>query len=731
MAELTSQLTGRRESPRRPPRGVPTTLLRIVLVGAMCEVLAIVAGRAFDDIVWPLLATPPVVTAAGMLCFRRRPTERAVVLVVGIVAGTLLAGILTGAGPAELVTGPFTGVKRLLTGEWPSPLDPRIVVAVAFMLALVTAAAVELAGRPQLHLAPLVAVIAGFTGAMAISAPVHPTLATSVALGVMALVLMTLRPGDDARSRARTLGADRPLLLVVAAIAVSAALITGAIAWSDRADPRANKAAEATATLLDPVEETVALRNADPAIDLFEVTDRSTLIGPSLPARWRLQALDVYDGQRWTPGITVRPIGTTLGLNGATRPDLAPPIQFDVELLSDDIDLVPLPGEPLSVDTGSSMGVETDVDRTVVRLTEPPQRGLMISASADVAPGPAAARLGTVATRQIDEIAAGFTKAATEMAGDGTVLEKLHTIETKMRDWQKDSRAPGSGQQLTLIQRFVETTKRGTEEQFVTAFVLLARSLGVDARVATGFVVPPDELDAPLKLWSDHARVWPEVKLVGQGWLAFDPTPAQETSDEESPPPPPAAQSPAAVQPPIAPPPDRAGEEPTVTPAEQPATDNWETVRTWLERGSVVAGLAVLPILMAVGGILGMKWSRRRRRLRAADPARRITGAWANTTDSLVDAGLTIAPAWTNDRIAEAGTVVAPTAPHEMRRLATTATAITFGEDSNDGLRVDDAVATARTVDLAIRADRSRWQRIRWRLSLRSLRRTTRSPVVA
>ena len=55
--------------------------------------------------------------------------------------------------------------------------------------------------------------------------------------------------------------------------------------------------------------------------------------------------------------------------------------------------------------------------------------------------------------------------------------------------------ASGSGQQLALIQRFVETTNRGTEEQFVTAFVLLARSLGVDARVATGFVVPPDELE--------------------------------------------------------------------------------------------------------------------------------------------------------------------------------------------------------------------------------------------
>ena len=106
------------------------------------------------------------------------------------------------------------------------------------------------------------------------------------------------------------------------------------------------------------------MRDADPAIDLFRITDRSTLIGPSLPARWRLQALDVYDGQRWTPGLTVRPIGTTLGLNTTPRPDLRAPIQFDVELLTDDIDLVPLPGQPLSVDTGLAKGVETDLDRT-------------------------------------------------------------------------------------------------------------------------------------------------------------------------------------------------------------------------------------------------------------------------------------------------------------------------------------------------------------------------------
>ena len=728
-----AELKRRRDQRRRSTPRLPTTVLRIVLVGAMCVVLGIIAGRAFDQIVWELLVVPLVVTAVGLFTYKRRAIERLGLSVAAIVGGTVLAGVLTGAGPTELLTGPFTGVKRLLTAEWPSPLDPRIIVAVAFMLAVVTAIAVELAGRPKFHLAPLVAIIAGFTGAMAISAPVHPTLATSIALGVLALVLMMLRPGDEARGRVRTLGADRPLLLVLAAIGISAVLVTGAIAWSDRADPRETKPAESTATLLDPVEETVALRDAEPPVDLFRITDRSTLIGPALPARWRLQALDVYDGQRWTPGLTVRPIGSTLGLNAAPSPDVAPPIQFDVELLSDDIDLVPLPGQPLTVDTGSSSGVETDLDRTVVRLNQPPRAGMTIRASADVGPGPAASRLGTVATRLVDEISRGFTQTAKEMGGNtGTVLERLRAIESTMHDdWKLDSNAPGSGQQLKLIHYFVDDTKRGTREQFVTAFVLLARSIGVDARVATGFVVPPDELRAPLDIRSTSAAVWPEVKLVGQGWLAFDPVPAEETSDSESTPPPPAAQSPAAVQPPIPPPTDRASETPAVTPAEQPGTGEWETVRTWVVRAGVIAGLAVLPILVGVGGILGMKWSRRRRRLRANDPGRRITGAWANTTDSLVDAGLTIGPSWTNDRIADEATVVAPSAPHEMRRLASTATAITFGDERDDVHRADDAIATSRTVDLAIRADRTRWERLKWRLSLRSLRKSTRSPVVA
>jgi len=136
-----------------------------------------------------------------------------------------------------------------------------------------------------------------------------------------------------------------------------------------------------------------------------------------------------------------------------------------------------------------------------------------------------------------------------------------------------------------------------------------------------------------------------------------------------------------------------------------------------------------VPVVLAISAIVGVKLTRRRRRRLDPDPASRIRGVWANATDSLVDAGLTIAPSWTDDTIASSATSMAPSVPHEMRRLAAMSTQMTFGSTGRAAALADDAVTTSRAVDRAILAERTRWQRLRWWLSLRSLRRSTRSPV--
>ena len=714
---------------RRRTRASSMLTTRIVLVGVLGIGLSRLGARAFDESVPELLAVPVLITVVALVARRWRILVRALTAGGAVAASTVLVGLIGGASWSTLFRDLADGPRRLVTTEWPSPLDAGVAMTVALALAVVVAVAADLAGRPRFHTAPLAAIGLGFAGALAVAAPVRPSTSLLAGMAIVAVLLLLARPGDDPRARVRHLTGERSLAVTLIAVVVAGLVVATVVAWADRADPRREVAADQTLSLLFPVQQMIALREVEPPIDLYRITDRSSLAGPSLPTRWRLAALGEFDGQRWLPDLTLRPIGGRLSADAAPTSG-SPPVTYELEILTDDISVVPLPGAPIELDA-DDVRIQTDADRTVVLLEEAPEPGTTAVVTAEVAPSASDAESAAVGRRPVDEISKGFVEEANAIAGSGTLVERLEQIEATMQDeWLLDSDAPGGGLQLALMNTFVQDTQRGTREQFVTAFIFFARSLGIDARIATGFIVPPDRLGSPLTLTSADAAVWPEVRIEGLGWVPYEPVPAEETTDEDEPPPPPSEQSPAAAQPPI-PPPTEQGDE-TPPEVDEPISEIIQSgFRTWVIRVGVVAGVTLLPVLLLCGTILLLKWRRRRRRLQAADPAARIVGAWANTTDSLVDAGLTIAPAWTDDRIAEHAVGVAPTIPHEMRRLAAAATAMTFGNRAAGALLVDDAVATAHSVDDAIRADRTRWERVRWRLSLRSLRRATRSPVQA
>ncbi len=524
---------------------------RIALVVAAAFVVALIAGGIFDRILGALLLVPAFVGLVAIAVAGRSRLLRVVTLWGSVAIAVSTAVWLSDGSLADATVGVWSGPRRLITTEWPSPVDPQVIATVALFLGVMTAFAIELAVRPRWHLAPLIPLLVVFSAVLALGAPLRPRWWWVALLGLLAALLALARHGTTDWRIGRFAASDRTLIGTAIAVIVVVIAASGTLAWADRADPRRTEDAEASATLLDPIEAMVALRQAEPELELYRVDDRSTLIGPSLPVRWRLAALDTYDGQRWVPRVTLRPIGGRLGLASPAAPDAVPPVRYDLTLLTDDLDVLPFPGRPLEVDAA----VETDLDRVVVRLREAPVPGTVVRAESEVAPTARAATTAAVATRQVDEIAGTFTDRARALAGEGTLFEQLRAIEDEMRtDWALDSSAPGGGQQQALVERFVTDTRRGTREQFVTAFVLLARALGIDARVATGFIIPPDRLESPLTIRSTQATVWPEVRLVGVGWLAFDPVPPNEASNDEEPPPPPEAQSPAAAQPPIAPP---------------------------------------------------------------------------------------------------------------------------------------------------------------------------------
>ena len=74
--------------------------------------------------------------------------------------------------------------------------------------------------------------------------------------------------------------------------------------------------------------------------------------------------------------------------------------------------------------------------------------------------------------------------------------------------------------------------RRGYCEQFASAMAAMARSLGIPARVAVGFLVPR-ELAAPDTYeYSAHdMHSWPELYFTGAGWVRFEPTPPDRAND--------------------------------------------------------------------------------------------------------------------------------------------------------------------------------------------------------
>ena len=144
---------------------------------------------------------------------------------------------------------------------------------------------------------------------------------------------------------------------------------------------------------------------------------------PGSPSYWRMLAADTYDGERWTSSAALRPIGDRLG--PSSPDDVAVRLRYETGT----IDLVPLPGEPVTIDAD----VTTDVARAYVRLDQPPVAGDVVAAT--VRPfETATADTATVRSRPIDPQAAELSSLARNMIGEGdtTKVQQLRALESTL-----------------------------------------------------------------------------------------------------------------------------------------------------------------------------------------------------------------------------------------------------------------------------------------------------------
>jgi transglutaminase-like putative cysteine protease len=76
------------------------------------------------------------------------------------------------------------------------------------------------------------------------------------------------------------------------------------------------------------------------------------------------------------------------------------------------------------------------------------------------------------------------------------------------------------------VDNFILTTRSGHCELFASAMALMVRSIGIPARVVSGYRGGDwDPNDQSYTVRSSMAHLWVEVYFIGQGWVRFDPSP--------------------------------------------------------------------------------------------------------------------------------------------------------------------------------------------------------------
>lgn len=270
----------------------------------------------------------------------------------------------------------------------------------------------------------------------------------------------------------------------------------------------------------------------------------------------------------------------------------------------------------------------------------------------------------------------------------------------------------GSGPQA--IANFVGTgpgSRVGYCQQFAASMAAMARSLGIPARVAVGFLRPSQTGPGTWVYSSHDMHAWPELYFSGFGWVRFEPTPAVQTSSPPSytigvgtgPQPPTTTQAPTASSSPSTSIPRN---KPRPTPATT-APSSGPSV-PWLTLGGSAFGvIAVAGLLLAPATV--RRTRRRRRSYGDAEPA------WTELRDTVVDLGLR----WPSGRSPRSAALALPVPGSDQAALLRIVEAVETARYSPRAGQV--APADLAAVLTSLEASAPRWTRLRARWWPRSL----------
>lgn len=656
------------DGPARVARVGLTAYPQVVLVALVTATTSLAYLRYFSDrsfLVATIIAATGGALIAGIAAARRwRATVTLVLTVAGFVLvatfvvfrSTLQRGIPTVHTATALWSGLLSGWSRMLSIGLPADATGELLLTPTLITWLTAVLATLAALRTRVVLLPLLPPLLALGAGLLLTAarPVGGLALPAVVLAE--LLLLTLVRATETDPVAQTgyrstraawgrFALGVPVVLVVVAAGVAGAWQVPVATGDDRFDPRT--VVPVKLDIGDNITPLAGLKGQlrDPDRELFKVRFDGDLAGID---RVRTAALDHFDGSLWTSQDRFLLSGSSLPENE----HVTNPRRVSMKVTVGDLPAPYLPsvGWPVRV-TAPRFGFSADSG--ILATDAPTLAGLSYDLVAEVGPSEgrdkAAADLSTHPERYTDlppGLPPEIRAKGAELAGK--VAEphgKLLAIQDYLQNlpYSLEARPGHSYDALRRLFSPNSSDRIGYAEQFAAAFAVLARSQGFPARVAVGYLLSKPEGDT-YTITSGAAHAWAEVNLAGFGWVSFEPTDPQrragtvekpkeqETGQEK----------------------DQLDEQ---IKASDPVEDsnlpkllaNEPTLLDWALW--VLIGLGVLIALTPVS--VATEKLRRRRRRRSGSRANRIVGAWQETTDRLVEHGVTVSAALTAHEVAD------------------------------------------------------------------------------
>lgn len=116
---------------------------------------------------------------------------------------------------------------------------------------------------------------------------------------------------------------------------------------------------------------------------------------------------------------------------------------------------------------------------------------------------------------------------AQQVAGDApTAYDQALALQTFLRQYPYSLDLELPPADADPVDFFLFELQRGYCDYYASAMVVMARSLGLPARVAAGFLAQPPDENGVQTVYQINAHSWPEIYFAGYGWVEFEPTPA-------------------------------------------------------------------------------------------------------------------------------------------------------------------------------------------------------------